>query len=133
MGPFYFGADANPVISWLKLQKLDPDYEGADWDTYEVPTLESRIMVETGLVSGVLCCDRLIYNGKNLLGLPLGEIRSILGPEDSITENISLGEAVYYKQLGLTLWLAGGVVRSATCNAIIADVTDVPFSGTGAV
>jgi hypothetical protein len=117
VGPFGFGNEAATPVARFGLVKLEPDCAGADWDTYEMPRRESRVMIHDGKIRGVLCCDRLTYQGEDLLGQTLDGIRRLLGNEDEVEKDAGLGEAVYYYRIGLTLWFAEGVVRSATCNA----------------
>jgi hypothetical protein len=121
VGPFQFGDVAASVIRSHRLVKLERDYANASWDTYEVPGCESRVSVENGEISGVLCCDSLKYKEVDLLGRTPEEIRALLGHEDELEENVGLGEALYYDELGLTLFVANGVSRSATCNAPVMD------------
>jgi hypothetical protein len=103
------------------LVQTEPDYDGASRDTFEIPNCESRGMVEEGRITCVFCSDALEYDGADLLGLTVSSIRLRLGQEDQLEGNVGLGEAVYFNQLGLTLFFADGVVRSATCNACMVD------------
>ncbi len=46
VGVFRIGEIADALIASLGLRKLEPDVPGAYWDTYEIPGMESRVMVE---------------------------------------------------------------------------------------
>jgi len=73
--------------------------------------------VEEGKLADVLCRDALEYEGVDLLGMPLSDVRQILGQEDGVGEGVGEGIAVYYEELGLTLWVTDDTVQNATCAA----------------
>lgn len=118
VGPFQFGEKARIVVEKYGLIKLEADSPVAYWETYAVPEYESRVFVENGEVVSVLCGDSLVYEGVELLGLPLGRVREVLGQESQLEKNVGVGDAVYHDRLGLTLWIANGVVRTATCDPL---------------
>lgn len=74
--------------------------------------------MKTPVVS-VGCYDNLLYQGRNLLGLTLEEIREVLGQEDEIGEMIGEEIPVEYESLSLQLWFRGDVVVDATCYGFI--------------
>jgi hypothetical protein len=118
VGPFRFGDEAAPIIQLHQLVKLKRDSPIVDWDTYEIPDCESRVMVEDGRIARVLCCDAINYMGVDLLGLTLNDARALLGRENQLEENVAVWEVVLsYYELGLTLYFRGGVVDDAICNA----------------
>jgi hypothetical protein len=120
VGPFRFGEEAEGVLVSYKLVKLEPDCQGASWDTYEIPAYKTKLYVEDGRIINVLCEDELYYRGVNLIGLSLEETRAFLGPEDEYVQKISLGDAAYYHRLGLTLWIVDGIIDTATCEPAFA-------------
>jgi hypothetical protein len=117
VGPFHFGDNAEPCIRELRLVKLEPDCSTADWETYEIPGCESRLYVDDGIITDVLCCDSLIYRDSDLLSLTLDELRILLGREDELQKNFGPWDAVYYHGLGLTVCVSDGGVATATCGA----------------
>jgi hypothetical protein len=121
VGSIQFGAPANPIIAKYNLQKLEPDCESADWDTYEFPDTDTRISVENGCIFSFNCYDNFFYKGQNLLGLSLDDIRQILGLEDEIDEMVGTYIPIYYESLGLTLWMKDDVIGGATCHEAIED------------
>jgi hypothetical protein len=117
VGPFSFGELVDTAIRDFGLVRLSEEgYLTDDWDTYEIPGYESRVFVVNGVIENVLCCDSLLYKGSDLIGLTLVEATSVLGKEDEVKKDMGPWDAVYYFESGLTLWIANGVVESATCE-----------------
>lgn len=117
VGPFHFGSDADTVVHRFGLRKLEPDCPGADWETYEIPGYDSRLSAEEGKIISINCWDSLYYHDLDLLGLDIDQVRSIFGVEDRLDPLGDTGmSAVYYGSLGLTLWLEGWMVKSASCT-----------------
>ena len=123
LGPFRFGEEVDTVIRQYGLRKLDRGGPAEYWDTYEVPSYHSKVTVEGGKIASVLCEDAICFRKTDLLGLPLPQVREVLGQEDEFVENVGLGDAAYYHRLGLTLWVVNGVVDSATCELVGASDT----------
>jgi hypothetical protein len=121
VGPIIFGEPVAPVIGKFDLQKLEKDYEDADWDTYEFPDCETRIYVdENGGIKEIGCFDNLYYQGQNLFGLTLDEIRVLLGPEDEIGKIVLFDFPgnefekfpVEFENFSAQFWFREGVVES---------------------
>jgi hypothetical protein len=121
IGPFTFGNRADPYVRDYGLLKRPPACSIADWDTYELPGFGSWIIVENGRITEVHCVDGVEYMGRNLLGMDISEIRELLGAEEKKEDNVGLGYALYYDDLGLTLFLVDGVVSAAACGLILED------------
>jgi len=122
VGPFRFGEPAASLIEFYELIKQEPDCSIAYWESYEIPGWESSITVEDERVSSVDCWDSCLIDGNELLGLPFGDARELLGQEDGLGEGIGAGYAAYYGRLGLTLWVDEcGIIRAATCEIPIGD------------
>jgi hypothetical protein len=122
VGPIKFGELAEPAIQKFSLQKQEKPFESFDSDTYEFPNCETRIYVdENQKIEDVGCSDNIYYQGENLFGLTLDEIRLRFGKEDKIGETLYFefedGDfeeiPVEFEKLGLQLWLRDGVVVSA--------------------
>jgi hypothetical protein len=121
VGPLKFGQPAIPLIKKYNLIALESDCESSDWDTYEFPNSQTRIYVENSYIDSVGCYDNLIYEGTNLLGLSLNEIRSILGNENEIGEVIEMQTPIEYETLGLQLWLEDKITIGGICYRVIED------------
>jgi len=118
VGPFQFGSDAGDVIARFGLRKLEPDCFSAFWDSYEIPDCESSISVEDNKIASVECYDHLYHKSKDILSLDISHARSILGPEtkSEVHPYVEGILVVYYDDLGLTLFVDGERIESATCN-----------------
>ncbi|CBN57583.1 MULTISPECIES: hypothetical protein [Kamptonema] len=121
IGYIHFGEAATPIVTKYNLQKLEPDCKSGDWDTYEFPECETRIYVENCYIVGVGCYDNLFYQGQNLFGLSLDDIRQILGQEDEIGEMIGTQIPIEYFRLGVQLWMKDDAIVGAICNGLIED------------
>ncbi len=127
IGSLKFGESIDPVISKFDLYKLDKPFEEADWDSYEFPNRDKRVYAEDGHITIIGCFDDLYYEGKDLFGLTLDEIRSLLGEEDEIGETVLFdfedGEydktPVEFYKYGLQIWLRDGMVESAMISGAI--------------
>ena len=100
VGPFSLRERADTIIRDFVLVRFSADDPTDDWDTYEVPGYESRVFVENGVIASVLCCDSLLYDGSDLIGLTLVEATSVLGKEDEVKKNMGPWDAVYYFEIG---------------------------------
>lgn len=119
IGPFVFGERVSPYIADYGLRKRGRDCSIADWATYELPGFESWIVVEKDRIIEVHCVDEVEYVGRDLIGMPLCDVRELLGKEDQKEDNVGLGCALYYYELGLTLFFANEVVSAASCGLIL--------------
>jgi len=91
----------------------------ADWDNYELPGFESRIIVGKGRIIEVHCADAVEYQGHELIGMDSSEVRELLGQESSREEGVGFGHALYYDGLGLTLFVVDDVVEAASCGPVL--------------
>jgi hypothetical protein len=121
IGPFIFGDPAGPFIRDYDLRKRRPACSIADWDTYEFPGFESWVVVEDGRIAEVHCVDAVEYEGTDLIGLPVSDVRDLLGAENKSEDNVGLGYALYYDRLGLTLFIVNEVVKAAACGKPASD------------
>lgn len=121
IGPFTFGDRVDPYIRDYGLRKRKPDCSIADWDTYEFPGFESWIVVEKSRIIEVNCVDEVEYRDRDLIGIQSSDVHELLGKEDRKEAGVGLGYALYYDELGLTLFITNGVVSAASCGLILAD------------
>jgi hypothetical protein len=122
VGPFRFGAPAQPMIQQYNLELVELPGEVIDWYTYEIPCLESRVCVRDFVIDTVGCYDSLIYKGRNLLGISTDEAKAILG-DDWIVDDEEIGgqTLIMYENLNLFLWVRDDTIVGATCGALIED------------
>ena len=120
IGPFTFGARAEPYIADYSLRKRRPDCSVADWETYEFPGFESLIVVEMGRLVELHCEDEVEYDDRDLIGMLSVDVRELFGKEDRKDENVGFGHALYYDELGLTLFLENEVVSALSCGLVLA-------------
>lgn len=126
VGPIGFDVPAQPLIKAHDLKKVDEySVEGTDesWSVYALPVGGTRIYVgdKKQQIESVGCNDDLIYRGRSLFGLTLDEIRSILGPEDEIGEELCDPPQipVEFEEYSLQLWFQDGVVISGSVQGPI--------------
>jgi hypothetical protein len=121
VGPLTFGESISPLIEKFDLQELDTDQAASGHIPYDFPNCETRIYAnEDGEIENVGCFDNLYYQGQNLFGLTLDEIRALLGPEEEIGETVLFDFPgnefekfpVDYYELGAQFWFRDGVVES---------------------
>ena len=116
VGPFRFGCPAGITIKQFGLFMIEKDIPSAYWETYAIPGYESRIMVEESRITGVLCCDELLYKSNNLIGFPFQWMPAELGLGYSFEPNVGLGCAIHYDCMGATFWIVDNLVQSVTCE-----------------
>jgi hypothetical protein len=130
IGPFRFGESATHLIQEYDLQKLEKPFEEADWCSYEFPDCETRIYTNENLeIERVGCFDNIYYRGRNLFGLMLNEVRSILGKEDECGEAIMYDVednrfeifSVEFEKFSAQIWFKNGVVDSAMVHGFLDD------------
>ncbi len=102
VGPIHFGIPVEQVVQEHNLIRT-PEYEALDQELYEFPD-GSSISVENGLVNGVDYKSNFFYKTTNLIGLPIEDIRNLLGPEDSSDEFETL-ISLDFDKYNLVAWL----------------------------
>lgn len=118
-GAFTFGKPLNTDNHGLSVVLLEPDYEGADWETYVLGKQEARVHVKEGNVVSVECLRSLRFQGVEILGLSHAELPMVLGRQPDKRRAWPDGsETLEVADLGLTLWSEQGRVESATVEPI---------------
>jgi hypothetical protein len=117
-GPLRFG-EPLPQLAAVEISRLAPDCEEADWQTYRVGDEEARIRVAEGVIVAIECTKSLCYLGRvELLGMSLKAAQTTLGEILALRESWD-EEAMYESEnLGLTLWIEGGFIESATVEGL---------------
>ncbi len=122
VGPFEFHASIEPVRQEYGLILLEPDSETDTWDTYIIPEYESRVYAENGKITDVGCNDKLIYQGKNLLGRTVELAKRLFGDPDEVEHNDGPVPSIYqYERFGLMLFVIDQRIDSASCAGILDD------------
>lgn len=123
VGVFKFQTSINPLISKLNLLKLNE--KQGEWDGYEIPDCETRVYADdNGIIECVGCYDNLYYEGKNLFGLKVDEIRKIIGEEGKTGKTVLFDfkdnefekTPIEFEQWGLEIWFKNGIVESVSAS-----------------
>ena len=118
VGAFVF-ARSLPGNVGVDLEHLPPQEDGTDWVCYEVGEHLARIAVEDRLVVSVECFRSLLLRGQELLTRPIGEVNALLSPKALLAERYENGDERWEcDALGITLWVEGGCVTSASVSSI---------------
>lgn len=119
VGPFVFGSPIAPVQQEYGLILLEPDSETDDWDTYIIPDYESRVYAENDKITDVGCNDKLIYQGRNLLGRTVELAKRLFGDPDVIEYNDGPVPSIYqYDRFGLMVFVIDQRIDSASCAGV---------------
>lgn len=120
VGVLRVGTPVKEYVSngYLKPERHDPPFD--QFETYEdAAGLLSVDLDEEGLIESILCDETLQYDGYELIGRSVDEIRNLLGAPEEVGEV----EAMFddrkqtpwlYDRLGLTISFEDGVSVSAT-------------------
>jgi hypothetical protein len=118
-GGLAFGKPLSTDNLGLPAVLLEPDYEGADWETYVLGNQEARVHVKEGNVVSIECMHSLCFRGVEILGLSHAELRVALGYQPEKTRAWPDGsEMLEVAELGITLWSEHGRIESATVEPI---------------
>ncbi len=121
VGSFKFDELIQKYIDQYDLRFTDAADELLNWDSYSTPDKNVYIDTEDSRIVAISCYEHFFYKEKNLIGLSLNEIRTLLGHESEIGEQIGEAIPVEYDALSLQLWLKEGYVTNVTCNGFLGD------------
>lgn len=125
-GEFRLGKTVSRKGYSLRVVRLEPSCEGADWETYRVGREEARVRVQDGIVVGVECVRSCLFDGAELIGMKRRMISSVIGTSPKRKRRWSDGsEMLEVSELGLTLWMENGQVESVTVELILDDEVTV--------
>jgi hypothetical protein len=114
VGEFKFGERFEPKKYSAEVALLEPDCEGAEWETYRVGDEEARVAVWDGVITSVECWHSMRFNGVEILGLSEEELPGVLGSVPQEKDRWPGGAQLNVEQLGITLWIEEDYVESAT-------------------
>lgn len=125
-GGIHFG-DRVSAHPQLILREPDSDWGGdEDYAEYAVPGLEETLVVyvdEQGRIDSVSFYEFCVLEGRELIGMGVGELLVLLGLPSTIdAEEIGRDiELLYaYDELGLTIWTVDGEVCVVQAGAVTA-------------
>lgn len=118
LGPIVFGGRAKNFIRRLRLRRLPPAYDEADWESWKVPRHKVNVYTKDGQITDVLTHESCIVDGWELIHATLKEVRKNLGRESEYRRDWGAGDAAFYDHLGLTLWLEQGRVTSVSSEQV---------------
>lgn len=121
VGPFKFDTLIQSYIEPYNLNFVEAADEVVNWDTYATSDKNVYIDVEDSKIVAISCYKHLFYKGKNLVGLSLSEIRTMLGKENEVGDQIGEKIPIEYYSLSLQVWLKEGYVTNVTCNGFVED------------
>lgn len=129
VGPVHFGDDIQKHLENLPIRLCASDYEveGLTCYAYGEDEAPGYFIDENGRVDDIVCFDGLIYEGSDLIGLPIERVIELLGIEpDEYGEPTEMDEddtqiAAQFDSLGLQIWLRDNVAVSAVVSFAILD------------
>ena len=131
VGPFRFDLSANEVkklieeYGLIKVINEDPS-ELIDWDSYEIPGLESRVEIRNdGLIDWIDCYDKLYFRDRNLIGMTRDELTSFLGKGIIIGDRCDDDDVVSYEELGIDIFYDESWVANSVTVSRLEDYEDV--------
>lgn len=112
-GELVFG---QPLPSQYEYLKLEPSYEDADWDVYQLVGESIRVSVTDNQITSIECWDEFYIDLKNIVGLEFNECVDLLGGGFELqATGFCSGEEEYTKEeLGITLWVVRSVISGVT-------------------
>lgn len=125
LGPIRFGAPVETYVFSLGLAFKEHD-PSTGWDAYVLPGAETFVYAENGRVVGVGCYDECWYNGRNLIGMPLGEAVQLIGqPAAGDGETYELDgctqDVFDFPALDCQFWTLDGAVVTVYCLPLAND------------
>ena len=121
VGPFKFDTLIQKYIEPYNLHFVEAADATVNWDTYATSDESVYIDTENSKIVSISCYVSFYYNGKNIIGLSLPEVREILGREDEIGDQLGEKIPVEYYALNLQLWVQNEYVTNVTCNGLVED------------
>ena len=114
VGPFWFGRPLPSEVPW-PVELLPPSMDGAEWKTFRVGDELARVSIEDESVIHVECAASLCFEGVELVGMEVLDVRRLLSGRLTLVEDELDGSQTWECDgLGLTLWVQDGRVESAT-------------------
>jgi SAM-dependent MidA family methyltransferase len=113
VGPITFGEPALPIIQKYNLP-LIPEFGSSEEHVYEFPD-RTTIVVENRLIDSISCKSNFFYQGVNLIGLSIEEIRVVLGQEDEV-DQFEYQTCFDFDELCLQIWTSNETEKVETVS-----------------
>ena len=121
LGPVEFGQPVQRYVESLDLRICENPFKPGEFECYSYgEDMDPAYYADDeDRVENIVCFEKLIFEGQDLIGKTLEEVIQILGQEP---EEIGQAEegldgevevAVEYDNLGLQIWIVDGVSQSA--------------------
>lgn len=110
LGNWKIGAEISSHLQLLEqLDKLE--YE--DYDVYRIANTNSKLFVKLEEIIAIQAGEIFIYEGVNLIGLPIKQVLNLLDKE--LGSFVKVNEREYNNlELGITIYLVDELVRWIT-------------------
>ena len=105
-----------PLPSSMKVEKLEPSCEGAEWEVFQVINHPLRISVTDDLVISIECWGDFCYESKCLLGLSIECVNDLIKKDLVHVRTSPYTNEKEYKceALNITFWVDKDIVESVT-------------------
>jgi hypothetical protein len=115
IGPIAIGKPAAAIIQKYNLPFIE-EYSDSEQKVYEFPD-DTTIRVEDGLIDSVSFKSNFIYKNINLIGVPIENVRTLLGEEDTVDDNFEEQICFEFDKYSLMVWVGKntGKVESVSC------------------
>jgi len=123
VGAFCFGEYIAAYFKEFDIVPVPEEYDDdVGWEVYSIPGTDIRIYTRNSRIISINIDDHLNYRSKNLIGMKLSDVCSLLGKEpDEFGEPLTIGEedqiTVEFDSSGLQLWLSEDIVAGAVCTS----------------
>jgi hypothetical protein len=114
LGPFVFGQALPENRAELGLEDLGWSDDGTGWESFSAQDGAYTVHVAAGKIVALECWSKLLFRGQNLVGLTQAEVQTLLGDGELAMKVGSLD----WNAMGLSLWMEGGSVESASLTQV---------------
>lgn len=133
VGPIRFGDDILQHVNNLPIRLCDNAFgvEGLTCYGYGPDEIPAYFVDDNGRVDDIVCPQKLIFEGTDLIGLPIDRVIGILGQtpdeygEPFEVDDDDLQIPAEFESLGLQLWLRDGIAVSAVVSFANVDDDEV--------
>lgn len=122
LGPIKLGDQVSHYVEKFHLKDANDDNDDiTGWVSYVLPSVDTYVYVENGIIVSITSYEEFIYKEKNIIGVKTSELLNILGRDpDEIGVSVLYDNGVIqtpfeYLDLGLQLWIKDEEVVSASC------------------
>jgi hypothetical protein len=117
VGDIPFNAVAELILQKYKMKRVESIHGEDEWDTYGIAGGGLEVYVEDSRIEGVGCFDNLYYQGRNIIGMEVDEVKCLLGEPDDTGEKEIGGRPLYYEKYAASLFEVDGKIVSCMVSA----------------